>query len=147
MDDKEGQIQSNKVKVAYEVAEQDFYRFADAWDIDIDIDRMTPEEIDDFNTQKRRITRQIEKGRAAVNDEGNIDYQLFEPLNNLSDLELKRPRGIAWLDTDSAKEGRTVTKLNKLMSSALKIHTPLLAKMDGIDIKFLQAVYSLFLGS
>lgn len=144
MTDTEGQ---EKNKVAYEVAEEDFERFADAWDLDIDIGTMTEEDAEDFAAQKRKIIRQIVQGRAAVNESGNIVYRLFEPVGTLSEVTLTRPRGRAYMDMDKAKEGKNVTKFTNLIAASIRQIPMIISRMDGVDVKFLQAVYTLFLGS
>lgn len=133
--------------MGYEVADEDFLRFAEAWDLDIDVSTMSSEDAEDFAAQKRKITRQIVSGRAAIDVDGNIVYRLFEPVGTLQEVTLKRPRGRAYMDMDKAKDGRNVTKFTNLIATSIKQIPTIISKMDGIDVKFLQAVYTLFLGS
>lgn len=134
-------------KIAYDVALDEFDRWAFAWRIDDDIDSMNQEDADDFEAMKRTITRQISSGEAWVNDSDNIVYKLYEPIGTLSEIELKRPRGRAWKMTDRAKLNRNVAKNDLLIAQAIGQTTTLLSRLDGIDYKYILAVYSLFLGS
>ena len=140
-------MNENGGKIAHEVAQDEFDRFAVAWDLDTDIDTMTEEDADGFNQNKRKIVRQIMNGRAVINDDGDIDYTLFRPVGQLESVLLKRPGGRAYLAMDRAKEGRSVTKFNNMIGEAIGQVPTVISRMDGIDVKFLQAVYTLFLGS
>ena len=143
MEKKEGQ----KTKIAYDVALDEFARWAAAWRIDTEIDSMNQEDADDFESMKRKITLQLSSGEAWVNESDNIVYKLFLPIGNLTEIELKRPTGRAWRITDKAKINRNVTKNDMLIASAIGQTPNVLSKMDGIDYKYILAVYSLFLGS
>ncbi len=134
-------------KIAYDVALDEFGRWAAAWRIDTDIDSMNQEDADDFELAKRKITLQISSGEAWVNDNDNIVYKLYEPIGTLSEIELKRPRGRAWKMTDRAKLNRNVAKNDLLIAQAIGQTPTLLSRLDGIDYKYILAVYSLFLGS
>jgi hypothetical protein len=143
MEEKEDQ----KPKIFYDVALEEFARWARAWRIDTDIDSMNQEDADDFEAMKRKITLQISSGEAWVNDSDNIVYKLYEPIGNLTEIELKRPRGRAWRVTDQAKLNRNVAKTDMLIAQAIGQTPTLLSRLDGIDYKYILAVYSLFLGS
>lgn len=134
-------------KITYEVALEEFDRFAAAWRLDTDLETMSEEDIEDFEAAKRKIALQIKAGNASVNDEGNIVYQLFQPVGILTEITLKRPSGRAYTDTDKARDGKNITKSNHLIASAIGQLPMILQKMDGIDYKYIQAVYGLFLGS
>jgi hypothetical protein len=136
-----------KPKIAYELALDEFDRWAAAWRIDTDIDSMNQEDADDFEAAKRKITLQISSGEAWINDNDNIVYKLYEPIGNLTEIELKRPRGRAWRVTDQAKLNRNVAKNDLLIAQAIGQTPTLLSRLDGIDYKYILAVYSLFLGS
>lgn len=143
MKENEGQ----ETKIAYDVALDEFDRWAAAWRIDTEIDSMNQEDAEDFEAAKRKITLQLSSGEAWVNDDNNIVYKLFEAIGSLTELEMKRPRGQAWRVTDKAKLNRNVTKNDLLIASAIGKTPAILSKMDGIDYKYILAVYSLFLGS
>lgn len=140
-------MEEKGLKIAYEVAEAEFDIFALAWDLDTEVETMTEEDSEEYATAKRKIVRQIVGGRLSVNEDGNLVYTLFEPVGSLTKLTIKRPRGAAYVRMDKAKEGKTITKFIHLMSAATGQISTIFSRMDGVDMKFLQAVYSLFLGS
>ncbi len=133
--------------VVREVAEQEFDRWADAWRIDTDIGHMDGEDTQDFENEKHKIINNIVRGYAAVNEEGNIVYKLSEPVGSLEEIELKRPRGRAWIASDKPKLNRNAAKTIHLIADAIGQIPAIIKRMDGIDVKFLFSVYNLFLGS
>lgn len=147
MEDKKNKVEDGKNKVAYEVALEEFERFAESWRLDIEVDTMTGEDAEDFEQMRRKVTLQISSGNALVNAEGDIEYTLFKPVGSLTAITMKRPGGAAYKATDMAKEGRNMTKTNLLMASAIGQMPAILVQMDGIDYKYITAVYGLFLGS
>lgn len=144
MEKTEGQKEE---KVAREMAELEFDRFASAWRLDTEVETMDDEDAEDFLNAKRRIVLAIIRGDASVNDDGDIIYNLFEPVGVLEQVTMKRPRGMAWKHTDKSKEGKLVGKTNHLIAAGINQLPMILTKMDGIDYKFMLAVYNLFLGS
>ena len=140
-------MNENGGKIIHEVAQDEFNRFAAAWDLDTDIDYMNQDDADSFEQQKRKIVRQIMDGRAIVNDEGNIEYTLFEPIGTLAEVTFKRPHGRGFTAMDRAKDGKSITKFINMVGDAIGQPPSIINKMDGIDVKFCQAVYMLFLGS
>jgi len=136
-----------KQKISYDVALEEFDRWAHAWRIDTDTDSMNQEDAEDFAEMKRKIALQLSSGEAWINDNENIVYKLFEPIGDLTEIELKRPRGRAWRVTDQAKINRNVTKNDMLIAQAIGQTPTLMSRLDGIDYKYITAVYALFLGS
>ncbi|MCP4677091.1 MAG: hypothetical protein GY854_16565, partial [Deltaproteobacteria bacterium] len=57
-------MEENGGKRACEVADDEFDRFAAAWDLDTDVDTMSEEDVDGFSQNSRKIVRQIMNGRA-----------------------------------------------------------------------------------
>lgn len=144
MEDEKGH---KKEKIALEVAEQEFDSFADAWRLDTEIDTMDEEDAQDFIIGKRKIVNEIRRGSLVVNDEGDLVYNLFEPVGSLDQIILKRPKGLAWKMSDRAKLNKNVGKTNYIMAAGIGQPPGILTRMDGIDYKFILSVYNLFLGS
>jgi len=134
-------------KVALEVAEADFERFALAWDLDTEVEEFTLEDKDEFLEHRRKIVRQIRGGRAAINEAGDIVYQLFDPVGTLTEVLIRRPKGTHFMAMDKEKDGRNISKMIQFVSASINQLPGIIKKMDGVDVKFLQAVYMLFLGS
>lgn len=134
-------------KVAREVAEQDFDRWAAAWRIDTDTEHMDGEDAQDFKNEKHKIVTNIVKGYAVLNEQGNFVLKLFAPVGVLEELELKRPRGFAWTASDKPKLNKNATKTIHMIANAVGQVPAIINRMDGIDVKFLFSVYNLFFGA
>lgn len=134
-------------KVALEVAEADFSRFVDAWDIDADTAAMNDEDREAFDQHKRKIIRKIVAGRAVINDEGCPVYTPFVPLGETTEITFSIPDGAAYVAMDKYKDRQSVHKLNAFMASATKLPPASYAKMNGRDVKVCQAIFALFMGS
>ena len=52
-------MEKSKQKISREVAEQEFIKFCDSWNIDTDEEDFDDEERQDYKTQKRKIIRAI----------------------------------------------------------------------------------------
>ena len=134
-------------KVALEVAEGEFGRFAEGWDIDADIAAMDDKDREAFEQHKRKIIRKITSGRIVINDEGNPEYTLIVPLGETPAVVFNIPDGAAYIAMDKFKDRETVRKMNAFMASATKLPPASYAKMDGRDVKVCQAIFALFMGS
>ena len=139
--------EKSKQKMTLEVAEKEFNKFVQEWDIDGNIDAMSGEDRDAFKQQKDRIVRQILEGNATVDEHGNISYTLRHPKGELTELAFNVPNGAAYMAMDQYKDRQSVHKLNAFMGSMTKQPPKLFSNMDGRDIKFCMGVTLLFLGS
>ena len=134
-------------KVDKEVAELEFARFAEVWDIDDDTGAMSQEDKESFNQQKGRILREIMRGNATVEDDGNITYRLQHPKGDTTSVTFKIPKGSAYISMDQHKERQNMHKLCSFMGEMTGQAPRLFSQMDGRDMKFCMGVAALFLGS
>lgn len=137
-------------KVAKEVAEQEFARFASTWDIFTDEESMSQEDKDTFRPLKEKIVRAISRGAAVVSDDGKqIIYtpQHMAQGGDVSPITFNIPKGAAYIGMDSFKDRQSMHKLYSFMSEMTARPAKFFANMDGRDCKFCQAVTALFLGS
>ena len=139
--------EENKKKMTLEVAEKEFDRFVQEWDIDGSIDTMSGEDREAFKAQKDRIVRQILEGNATVDEHGNIAYTLRHPQGSLTELKFNVPNGAAYMAMDRYKERQGMHKLYAFMGESTSQPPALFSNMDGRDIKFCMGVTLLFLGS
>lgn len=136
------------IVVSAEVADSEFERFAESWDIDIDEDGLSEEDIDSLHTLKRRLVRAIKAGRLAVNDDGSLTFQLkFSDDVTLTELSLRVPKGNTVVAFDKHKEREGFHKLNVFMAGMAGQPPKLFAQLDHRDLKVPHAVAQLFLGS
>lgn len=135
-------------KLAPEVAESEFSRFAESWELDDDVTSMEEEDRESFNTLKRRLTRAIRNGRLRVEDDSTLKFTLIDPkIPEIPEITFKIPTGSAVLAWDKYKERQAIHKLNAFMGEMSGQSPTLFAGMDGRDLKIAQAIAQLFLGS
>lgn len=134
-------------KVDHKTAGQDFNRFAEAWEIDTVVEDMKQEDRDSFEDQKRKVVKAIMIGRAAVGEDGNIVYNLKDPVHGTDAVTLRMPRGEGYMEMDRFKEQQGVRKFMAVMGHMTGKPVKMFADMSGIDIKFCMAVSTLFLAS
>lgn len=130
-----------------EVAEAEFERFIDAWEIDADVDTMSLEDAKSFEQQKRKIIIQLKRGRARVTENGDILYELKKPVGRVSEITLTYGHGASYWDMDKARGEKYIAKLNHYICDAIGQANSVLLKMSSIDVKFIYGVYGLFLNS
>ena len=131
-----------------EVAEKEFDRFVELWDIDGEVESMDEESRDGFEEHKRRLVRGLRGGSITVDEEGLVTIQLRWPtLENLAEVVCKPPGGDAMLGWDKYKDRQQVHKLNSFLGSMCGQSPAIFARMDGRDLKAVQTVALLFLGS
>ena len=140
-------VVESKKKMTLVVAEAEFERFVEEWDIDGNIDAMSGETREDFEQQKSRIVRQILLGNAAVDEKGNVIYTLRHPQGSLTEIKFNVPNGAAYIAMDKYKERQGMHKMYAFMGEATNQPPALFSNMDGRDIKFCMGVTLLFLGS
>ena len=139
-------------KVDLETALAEFDRFAEAWRIDTFVDMMTDKEEEDFTSLKRKIVLEIRRGSAVVLENGDIQYQLYKPFETsggeitLSELHLKRPAGRHWDAMDGIGANKSIKMMMNFYAAVLGKVPATLKKLDGVDMRMIQTVYSLFLG-
>ena len=134
-------------KVAREAAEQEFARFADAWDIDVNTDLMPGEDKESFMQQKGRIVHQIISGSATIDEDGDIHYTLKYPKGETTELHFRVPTGAAYMSMDNFKDRQNINKIYAFIGSMTKQAPKLFANMDARDVKVCQGVAILFLAS
>ena len=134
-------------KIALEVAEAEFDRFAEAWDIDADTAAMDDKDREAFEQHKRKMVRKIISGLLVINDDGNPVYTLIVPLGETANVTFNIPNGAAYVAMDKYKDRETVRKMNAFMGSATKLPPASFSNMNGRDVKVCQAIFALFMGS
>ena len=129
------------------IYEDEFNRWAEAWEIDPDTDDMTQLDKDDFKIQKAQIIKAMKKGRMKYIDE----TEAMEYTISRSDIEMtkpilmKRPQGVTYLNMDKYKERETVHKTLSMVAEMCGLPVAIISKLDGIDIKPIMAVATIFL--
>lgn len=133
--------------IDYETAKDEYDRFCDAWEIDNDESSMQEDEKIDYKRLKDQIIKSIRKGRLCLKEDETLEYTISEKTENKSGQKLiiKRPKGEAYLAMDNYKDGQSVHKFNAVLANMTSHAVKYFSDFDGIDMKPLQAVVSLFL--
>ena len=132
--------------VAKEVAEEEYSRFADTWDLDTDVSEMDDADRMGYEAHHRRLVRAIRNGTLRVDDEGMLDLDLQWTQNGTT-LHFTPPDGAASMEWDRFKAEQQIRKMNSLLAGMTKEPPQIFATMDGRDLKYCQSVAMLFLGS
>jgi hypothetical protein len=82
---------SEEAKAAKEVAEDDFARMAEWYDLDLE--GLDKEDATAFNTLKDAIVREICRGRIVVCEKGFPTVRLKYPVGSIAEITFKHPHG------------------------------------------------------
>ncbi len=131
------------------IYEDEFNRWAEAWEIDPDTDDMTQLDRDDFNIQKSQIIKAMKKGRMKYNDETEaMEYTVSRSSVTMDKpICMKRSKGSTYISMDKYKDREGVHKTFSMMASMCGVPVAILSNLDGIDLKPLMAVATLFLST
>lgn len=135
-------------KIDAETAANEFERFTAAWDIDTDLEDMESDDVQSFESQKRRIVKAIKQGRLSVDDTGEtISYNLHDKVHSTDVIKMSIPKGEAFMSMDKYKDKQQIHKLHAFMAASSKLPVQIFSGMDGRDLKLLMGVALLFLAS
>lgn len=131
-------------KISLEMAEQEFERFADSMDIDIDTDSLNEEDVASFNEVRKKFIKALQKGSLVVNDEGEAVFTTTrgEPIS----LRFREPDGAALQAVDKRKKNEDVAKLYSIMGAISGKPPKTFANMKMADLKVCQAITTLLMG-
>ena len=129
--------------VALEVAAQEFERFTEAMDLDLDTSLMDAEDLTAFNKQKNRILRAVQRGFLVFNDNGEAVYT---PQNartkNKDAITFHERTGASLRAMDGKKKGHDVAKTYAVLADMCKVHPSVFAGLAGSDGKVCEALFA-----
>ncbi len=131
--------------VTPEFAEQEFTRFAELMDLDIDISDMDADDLKEFATQKKRLTEAFVSGALTLNDTGELTFtpQRSDDKNPITFYE---PTGASIMSMDKRKKNEDIGKMLVLMGSMTRTNAAVFSRMKHGDLKVCQAITAFFLG-
>jgi hypothetical protein len=132
-----------------ETANDEFKRFCEAWELEVDETTMNDEEKVDYSGLKNKVVKAIRKGRLCLMEDDTLEYTISEKTKNEKKtgqkLTIILPEGSSYLGMDRYKENQGVHKFYSVLG-AMTSHDPKwFSDLSGIDLKPLQAIVSLFL--
>lgn len=123
-------------------AEEEFQRWIDLMDIDMDVEGLDENTARDRLEEKRIVVRAIRRQMLAVEDDGTLIFNVSEG----SPIKIKRPRISARRAMDRKKDSHMQGKMLAYMSAVTGVSDATLNKMYESEGKVLQSLFSLFLG-
>ncbi len=134
-----------KEKVALEVAEQEFNRFVEAMDLDVDPADMDEDDKKGFEQQRDRVVSAIQFGALVISDSGE---PVFTPQRSkdIDPITFHEPTGASLMAMDRKKKTEDIGKLYAAMGDMTKTHAGVFSKMKMADLKVCMAITTLFLG-
>lgn len=133
------------VKIANDMAEVEFKRFADAMYLDIDENEMSEDEKSDFSSHKKTIIKALCNGSLIINEGGNPVYSPVRGDSNES-ITFHEIDGATLIDMDKGKPNENMRKMFSMMQSLTKKPVGYFGKMKkNPDLKVCIAISTLFL--
>lgn len=131
-------------KIAEEVAESEFERFALAMDLDTNVDKMSVDVATGFTELRRVVTRAMQRGSVVIDEKGQ---PVFTPQydKDVTPVTFYESSGAALMSMDRKKDGEHVAKKFTAMGAMTKTSALRFSSMDMRDLKVCQAFYLLFL--
>lgn len=132
-------------KVATEVAEAEFDRFVEAMDLDIDPKGWDADDKKSFEEAKRKIVRAIERGKLAVDGDGQPVLTTASKSGEAKQITFYEPIGADLMAMDQKKKNHDVAKMYATLGAITKTDAQTFASMANRDLKVCQAILGLFL--
>ena len=129
--------------IAREVAEQEFERFAESMELDVDTSKMDAEDSKSLIQQRNVIVNAICCGRMIIDDKGQPVYTPCD--SEGGPITFHEPTGATFMAMDGKKKNADVGKLYAAMGDMTKQPPALFSRMKNRDLKVCIAVASLFL--
>jgi hypothetical protein len=133
-------------KLTQEIAEKEFFDWAESLDIDCDVESMDSEELDDFNSIKKNIVFALRKGRLSIDEEGELSLKLKVPFGNLESLKFRNGfNSSAFIHMDRHKDKESMKKTLSFLGAWVGVDPKQLYKLDARDTKLCLKLITLFL--
>lgn len=133
-------------RIAPEVAEGEFLRWADEMDVDVDTSTLDAEDLTAFNKMRRRLLGAIEKGALMINEKGEAVYTPQNPGSTYREsLTFHERTGASLMAMDGKKKGHDVAKTYAVMGDMCRVHPSTFANLVGTDVKVCEALFALLM--
>ena len=136
------------MRIDLETAELMFAEFADNWRIKTDTSRFKESDKDSFEQAKERIIDAFMDGRLEIIDQQTLQYVFAFPENvDCTTIKIRRPRGATYMQADSGNSNDAMKKMFLMISEMTGKSNAFYSKVDGVDIKLLTSITTLFFAS
>ncbi len=130
--------------ITKEFADQEFDRFCQLMDLDVDAASMNEEDRIGFDKQRGIILRVLVSGELTIDDDGQPNY-----LPRLEDdpkpIVFREPTGATYMAMDRRKKQESIAKSNAMLAEMTGEPAHRFAKMKNRDYKVVMAILTLFL--
>jgi len=135
-----------KELISKEVAEQEFDKWVEAMDLDLDTSEMDAEDLTGFNGQKKKIMTAIQRGALTFNDDGEAVYTAQNDKSNHKEpITFHERTGASIMAMDGKKKGHDAAKMYAVLADMCKVHPKVFAQFVGVDVKVSEAIFSLLM--
>jgi hypothetical protein len=131
-------------KVAKEQALEEFELFADAMDIDTDIDEMNEDEQVEFKKHKGVFIRAMMRGALTLTEKGEA---IFTPQRtpDAKPLTFYERTGKMLMEMDGMKKDQDVGKMFRVMGAMTKTSPATIANLTGSDLNTALSIFTLLM--
>lgn len=133
-------------KISREHAELEFGKWAEAMDMDLDVEDMDKKDLTAFKRQKNRVVIAIERGALIFNDNIEAVYTPQHPGSSYQNaITFQERTGASLMAMDNKRENQEVAKTYAIMADMCGVPAKVFAGLKGTDIKVCEAIYALLM--
>lgn len=133
-------------KLTKELAETEFFNWAEGLCIDCDTEGMDSDELDDFNKIKKQIVFALRRGRASISQDGEFILKLQVSVDGVNELIFKPEfNSSAFIKMDRHKDKESMKKTLSFLGGWTNTDPKQLHKLDARDMKLCLSLVTLFL--
>lgn len=136
-------MSTEEVKVAKEIAEAEFERFADAMDLDVSTEGLDDEDKRGLEKHRATIVNAIVAGHLVIDESGQPVYSPRE--GNTGAITFREPTGATMMAADQRKKGQDMAKLYAMVAAMTQQPAQRFANMKRRDLRVCEAIAVLFL--
>lgn len=133
---------SNEITV--DVARKELQRFANAMDLDWELEYLSEKERQEFDKQERVLIKAMQKGKLLINDNGEPEYTTTN--QELDPLVFREPKGTDLMSMDKGKENEQVGKMYRMIASICGVSPRVISSLPHRDQKVITGLTVLFFG-
>lgn len=124
-----------------ETANNEFERWAEAMDLDLDESYMDAEDLTNFRKQKRRVLKAMTRGALMISEEGLAIYTPQNPRSKHQEpITFNERTGASLMAMDGKKKGYDVAKTYAVLADMCRLPPAVFAGMVGEDSKVCEAL-------
>lgn len=132
--------------IAYEVAEQDLEKFAEAMDLDIDESKMSDEDLKPWKPLKEAFINAVMNKSLVVNDSGEPEFTQRRAPGETNAIVFHEPTGATLQAMDTKKDGQQIGKTFAALAAMTGTTAATFSKMKNKDLQVCLTIFNIFLG-